>query len=51
MILIYTTYTLFIFTLKFLQCVISLLLSACCNHLNVLMSYCLSYCLRFEILT
>ena len=41
MILNYTTYTLLIFTLKFLQCVISFLPSACCNHLNVLMSYCL----------
>ena len=38
MILNYTTYTLFIFTLNILQCVISFLSLVCCNHLIV---YCL----------
>ena len=38
MILNYITYTLFIFTLNILQCVISFLSLVCCNHLIV---YCL----------
>ena len=42
MILNYTTYTLFIFTLNILQCVISFLSSVCCNHLIV-------YCLRVSV--
>ena len=49
MILNYTTYTLFIFTLNILQCVISFLSSVCCNHLIV---YCLhvyvSTCAEFQ---
>ena len=49
MILNYITYTLIIFTLYILQCVISFLPSVCCNHLIV---YCLhvyvSTCAEFQ---
>jgi hypothetical protein len=41
MILNYTTYTLFIFTLNILQCVISFLSSVCCKPPYCLLSPCL----------